>query len=183
MEQENIHALVSKAQNGDQKAFSMLYDEFADRLYKFISFKISDPQAAEDLLQEVFIKAWRGCSKLKLENLNFSAWLYTIASNTIKNHFRQIYRRPQTTSLEEDMNIASTDDTSRSVNSTFNTEMAKKMLINLPPNYKQILELRFIQELNVEETANIIGKSHIAVRVIQYRALKQLKNLFKNYET
>lgn len=180
MEASTMEKLVRASQTGDQEAFALLYDEFATKIYKFITFKISDTEQAEDLLQEVFIKAWRGCGSLDLHNLNFSAWLYTIAGNTVNDYFRKVYRRPQTVSLNEEIDIIATDDTSTQADNSINSDIVQKALSNLPTNYKQVLELRFIENFSVEETATILKKSNVTVRVLQYRALKKLEGLFKH---
>lgn len=183
MEKGSVEKLVAEVQDGSEEAFAALYDEFADRIYKFISFKTSDPQHAEDLLQEVFVKAWHGCKKLELKDLNFSAWLYTVASNTINDHFRKVYRRPQTVSLDPGFDTAAADDTSDLVNSSLDAALVQKALKELPQNYKQVLELRFIQEFSIEETAKALKKNSVSVRVLQHRAMKKLERIFKNNET
>lgn len=169
--------LVKKAASGDTQAFGLLYDEFADRIYKFIYIKVQDKAVAEDILQEVFIKAWQGCPKLNLEDLKFSAWLYTVASNTISDHFRKVYRRPQTVELDSTFEQASTDDTTRLTESNMSATELSKQLSTLPDNYRQVLELRYIQEFTIEETAKIIKKTNLATRLLQHRAIKRLQKL------
>lgn len=180
MEKDEVEQLVMRAQTGDQEAFSLLYDEFAGRIYKFIKFKIFDDEQAEDLLQEVFVKAWTGCPKLRLADLNFSAWLYTVASNTVNDHFRKVYRRPQTVSLDPAIDIPGDSDTSRNTTAAFDGALVYQALEKLPPHYKQVLELRYIQEFSIEDTARAMRKSSIAVRVLQHRAMKRLQNTFKH---
>lgn len=176
-----LKKLIRGAANGDEEAFGRLYDEFADALYKFVRFKITDPEQAEDLLQEVFIKAWHGIPKLNLTDLNFSAWLYTVAGNTVNDYFRRVYRRPQTVTLNPDIEIASAHDTSRTTEAAINTDHVRAALEKLPLDYKQVLELRFIQEFSVEETARVMGKSNVSTRVLQYRALKKLETIYKRH--
>jgi len=179
-ETRHIIQLVAKIQQGDQEAFSQLYDEFADRIYKFIRLKVSDNEQAEDLLQEIFVKAWQGCKKLELKGLNFSAWLYRVASNTINDHYRKVYRRPQTVELDPAYNLAGTDDTEKLTEDSFEADSIRKVIDELPENYKQIIELRYFQDFTVEETAKVLNKSSITVRVLQHRATKKLKQLFNN---
>lgn len=179
MEKGSIEKLVAAVQQGSEEAFAALYDEFADRIYKFISFKTSDPEHAEDILQEVFVKAWHGCKKLELKDLNFSAWLYTIASNTVNDHFRKVYRRPQTVSLDPAFDTPAPHDTSELVSSSLDARLVQKALHALPANYKQVLELRFIQEFSIEETAKALKKNSVSVRVLQHRAIKKLERIFK----
>jgi RNA polymerase sigma-70 factor (ECF subfamily) len=174
-----IIQLVKKVQGGDEVAFSSLYDEFADRIYKFVRLKVSDAEQAEDLLQEIFVKAWQGCKKLDLNDLNFSAWLYRVASNTVNDHYRKVYRRPQTVELDPAYNLAGTDDTEKLTEDSFESEAMRKVVGDLPDNYKQIIELRYFQDFTVEETAQVLDKSSVTVRVLQHRAIKKLKQLFK----
>ncbi len=178
MEENSINNLVALVKAGDEQAFGLLYDEYADRLYRYICFKITDRQEAENLLQEVFVKAWQGCRKLEQENLNFTSWIYTIAHNTVNDYFRKVYRRPQTVPLEPNLDIVAKDDTSEDTQKSFTELSIEKALAKLPDKYKQVLELRFLQELSVEETAKILQKNSISVRVLQHRAVKQLQKIF-----
>jgi RNA polymerase sigma-70 factor (ECF subfamily) len=182
MDNGKLLKLIQKAQSGDEQAFGEIYNELAAPIYKFISFKTSDPEEAEDLLQQVFMKVWAGLGKLSLHDLHFTAWIYTIAGNTIRDHFRKVYRRPQTVSLDPALDIASKEDSSRAVSSSLDGVLVQAALEKLPPEYKQVLELRFMQELSIVETAKALGKSSVATRVLQHRAMKKLEYIFKNHE-
>ncbi len=169
----DILETVKAAKSGDKQAFAALYDEFADRIFGFIRIKIRD-QAAEDVLQEVFIKAWRGLKTLDLEELNFSAWLYKIASNAINDYFRKYYRTPELVDIEG-LPLYSDQSIQNDYSKQENIELIKKSFDYLPFQYKQILELRFIQDFTVDEVAEILGKTNLAVRLVQHRALKRLR--------
>ena len=182
MDQDQILALVVKMKTGNQDAFSALYDEFVDRIYKFVRFKIQEQSTVEDILQEVFLKAWQGCKTLDVSDLNFSAWLYRIASNTVNDHYRKVYRRPQTDSLEEAMNLAGTDDSQKLASDGFDAKEIKQAMSKLPESYKQIIELRYFQDFSVEESSKILNKTNITIRVLQHRAIKALEKIFKNNE-
>ncbi len=169
-------ALVASAQGGSSVAFGQLYDTFAPRIYKFISFKVQPKEQAEDILQDTFLKAWRGLKTLRLEELNFSAWLYSIARNTVNDHYRKVYRQPAPLELDEALGVASNvESPAAAALKESELEQVRKASAELPPHYRQVLELRFIQEFTVEETAQVVGKTALAVRLIQHRALKQLR--------
>lgn len=174
-----INELVRKTQTGDQAAFSALYDEFAQRIYAFIRIKVSATEQAEDILQEVFLKAWKGCKALTLEDLNFSAWLYKVASNTINDYYRKNYREPQTVSIEEAAEVAGQDDPAHNASRGFEKLLVRETVEQLPPHFKEVVELRFFQDFSVAETAKIMGKNSVTVRVWQHRAMKRLEQLFK----
>lgn len=178
-DKEEVIELVKKTQTGDQAAFSALYDEFAQRIYAFIRVKVSGTEQAEDILQEVFLKAWKGCKALTLEDLNFSAWLYKVASNTINDYYRKNYREPQTVSIEEAAEVAGQDDPANNAARGFEKLFVRETVDQLPPHFKEVVELRFFQDFSVAETAEIMGKNSVTVRVWQHRAVKQLEQLFK----
>ena len=182
MDNKNIVDLVAKMQQGDQNSFSALYDEFASRIYKYIRIKVGSSEETEDIMQEVFSKAWQGSKSLKLLDLNFSAWLYRIANNTVNDHYRKSYRRPQTISLDPKIDIAGSDDSSDSIQNYFDKAEIQVSLGGLSQQYKQVIELRFFQDFTIEETAKIMNKTSVGIRVLQYRALRKLESIYKKYE-
>lgn len=182
MDTEQIIDLVNKVKAGDETAFAHLYDEFADRIYAFISIKTIGTNEADDILQDVFLKAWKGCQNLNIEDLNFSAWLYKIASNTVNDFYRKRYRNPEPLPLDEAMGIKIRDDAMDDANLHFDKKLIRQALDKLPLNYKQVIELRFFQEFNINETASILDKSSVIIRVWQHRAVKQLEKIFDKYK-
>lgn len=174
MDSHEIRTLVALAKNRDQVAFGELYDMYASRIYRFISLKVPVREQAEDLLQETFLKAWQALPKLKLENLYFGAWLYKIARNLTNDFYRKVYRTPVQEDIEEHYELAANIDINETISTLFDIERVRAVMPKLKPEYRQVLELRFVQEFSVEETARVMGKSKIAVRLTQHRALKRL---------
>ena len=170
-----ILELVSKTKQGDTEAFASLYDQFADRIFRFVKLKVQNQQQAEDILQETFIKAWQGMANLKLEDLNFSAWLYRIAHNSINDYYRKIYRSPETLELNENIDVEANISLPDQLQKENDIAGIREALRHLPAQYRQILELRFIQDFTISETAGILKKTNLAVRVLRYRALKKLR--------
>jgi RNA polymerase sigma factor (sigma-70 family) len=110
MDSPELQDLIARAQKHEQSAFGELYDMYAQRIYRFISFKIATREQAEDILQETFLKAWQALPKLKLEKLYFSAWLYTIARNLVNDHYRTLKRRPTPDDIENYYDLTDNDD-------------------------------------------------------------------------
>ena len=181
IDKEHILTLVKQVQIGDQAAFAELYDEFAQRLYAFIRIKVSSQTEAEDILQEVFLKAWVGIKSLDVSNLNFSAWLYKVTGNTINDYYRKKYRESPSVPLEEAAELPSEDSPSDNASHGLERDVIKQTLDHLPAHYKEVIELRFFQDFSVADTASIMGRSSVTVRVWQHRALNQLKQLFEKY--
>ena len=176
----DINYLVKQAKAGEQAAFSELYDHFVQKIFRYVRLKIQNRQEAEDILQELFVKAYKGLEALKLEDLNFSAWLYRIANNTVNDHFRKKYRTPEIFSIDESFDHPSGYSLEKEIVDRSDMEIAQLGLRQLPPLYKQVLELRFIQDFSLDEIARVIGKSNLSVRLIQFRALKKLQVILKN---
>lgn len=172
-----IYELALRAKNGDLNAFEQLYDSFAQRIYCHIKKKIQNKQDAEDVLQEVFIKGYKGLPFLRPGNLNFPAWLYKIASNTVNDHLRKKYRRPEIVAIDENFDVADQKSLYNEIVAKSDLETAKKQMDQLPARHKKIIELRFFRDLSVNEAASALNKSSLAVRMLQYRARKTLRHL------
>lgn len=172
--------LIKEAQKGNNAAFGQIYDAYADMLFRFIKTKVQNRQQAEDLLQEAFIKAWRALPRLKADaDLKFKPWLYTIAANCVNDHFRKIYRRPENLELDENLNISVGRSPAEELTVASDIETLKKAVELLPQQYKEIIELRFVQDIDAKDCAKILGKNPVSIRVLQYRALNKLKELLK----
>jgi RNA polymerase sigma-70 factor (ECF subfamily) len=175
----DITQLISKAKQGEAGAFGEIYDNFAQRIFKYVRIKVQNRQEAEDILQEIFIKAYKGLGSLSMENLNFSAWLYKVAGNTINDYFRKIYRRPEILSIDESFDLSDGKSLEKEIVEKSDLDTARKAFKKLPPLYKQVLELRFLQDMSLNEVAKILNKSNLSVRLVQYRALKKVKLILK----
>lgn len=171
----DITELVQQSQNGDAAAFAQIYDLFAGKIFRFVRLKVQHPQQAEDILQDVFVKAWKGLPTIRLENLNFNAWLYKVASNTLNDHLRRVYRTPEILQVHDDLDVREEHGPADYAAALSDAAIVRKAMADLPQQYQQILELRFIQDFSIQETADILGKSNLAVRLAQHRALNQLK--------
>ena len=175
----DVNNLIEQAKQGDQEAFAQIYDQFIKRMFKFVRLKIQNQQEAEDIVQEVFVKAYKGIGTLKIKDLNFSAWLYRVASNTVNDHFRKKYRTPDITPIDETFDVADTYSLQEEVTIASDLEIVRTGLKKLPPQYREVLELRFVQDLTLDECAAALHKSNLSVRLTQFRALKKLKVILK----
>ncbi|MDR3643264.1 MAG: RNA polymerase sigma factor [Candidatus Doudnabacteria bacterium] len=171
--------LAVLAKNGNETAFEQLYERFAQRTFSFIRRKIQNRQDAEDVLQEVFIKTYKGMSSLRPGTINFTAWLFKIASNTINDHLRKKYRQPEIIGIDENFEIPDRHSLFQSVLANSDLETARANIQYLPPKHRHVLELRFFKELPIKEVAKALNKSCLAVRLLQYRARKKLYTYYE----
>jgi RNA polymerase sigma-70 factor (ECF subfamily) len=172
--------LVQLARAGDADAFAQLYDAYVERVYRYVYFRVTDNETAEDLTSQVFLKAWENLGRYRPGG-PFLAWLYTIAHNTVIDHYRT--RKP-TVPLEEVASlIVQKDDLEDHMELQFNVEILRTALQQLTPDQQQVLMMRFIAEMSTEEVARAMGKREGAVRALQMRALHTLEKYMEKEKT
>jgi len=158
--------------------FTDLYDAYADAVYRFIFFRTSNQALAWDLTQECFLKMWEYVRDGKREKVkNQRAFLYTIARNIVIDHWRQ--KEKQTTIDLEEVAHAIPDGNDMHEKTVLKDEIGNmlKLLKLLPEHHREILTMRYTQELSFSEIAGILSKSAVSVRVEAHRAIKKLKRM------
>lgn len=168
--------LIQKAIAGDKHAFGRLYELYADRIYRYLFYRSDEGhEEAADMTELVFLRAWENLSHFgkRGRGENFKAWLYRIAHNALIDHHRT---KKEKVSLETVPDQPSDiPHTAQLVEESERLQSILKTLDNLDPLSRQVIVLRFFSGLNNKETADVIGISAGNVRVIQYRALKKIK--------
>ncbi|MFQ5923219.1 MAG: sigma-70 family RNA polymerase sigma factor, partial [Anaerolineales bacterium] len=81
--------LVSRAVAGEAHAFGRLYESHMDAIYRYIYFRVGEPAQAEDMTEEVFVKAWEALPNYRPTEHPFTSWLYRIAHNLVVDHYRR----------------------------------------------------------------------------------------------
>ena len=173
---EDERRLVDRAQSGDGEAFAQLYEAYLDRVYRFIFFRVTDAQIAEDLTSEVFLKAWENLSRYHPHG-PFLAWLYAIARNTVIDSYRT--KKP-TVSLEEAAPIAAQDDKlDDQMQFQFEMQAVQAAMQHLTQEQQEVITLKFIAEYDTTQIAEHMGKSEGAIRALQMRALQALARVIR----
>lgn len=166
-----IYKLTTKK---DTDSFGILYDLYVEKIYRFIYFKVGNKQEAEDLTSEVFLKVWNHISEDK-KIKSFSGLLYKIARNMVIDLYRSKARDVQYLDSQTDL-----PDEGKWFEKMLIKAEAKQILENLEKlkqEYKEVVTLRYVDELKIEEIADIMDKKNVAIRVMLHRALKKLKEL------
>jgi RNA polymerase sigma-70 factor (ECF subfamily) len=171
----NEEKVVQRAINGDREAFTRLYDMHFDRIYRYVYVKVRDQAEAEDLTQDVFIKAYEAIKSYKWRDLPFTAWLFRIAHNRIIDHVRKTSKEKKA-SLDEAGAIAVGDPVAMT-EQNFEIYQLKAALEKLPDAQKEVASLRFISELSIAEVAATLGKSEGTVKALQFSAVASLRKL------
>ena len=170
--------LVQRAVEHDTEAFGKLYDMHVDRVYKHIYYRVGNEADAEDLTQQVFLKAWQAIQKYKKTTSPFAAWLMTISHNQVVDFYRT---RKNKVHLEAE--VLADGPASRpeqTAETSFEQQRLRSAISQLGGDEQQVLILRFIEGFEFAEIASIMKKKEGNVRVIQHRALVKLRDILKN---
>lgn len=169
--------LVRRAQADDADAFGELYLLHLDAIYRYIYFRVSDAHDAEDLTEQVFLKAWEALSSYEEQGYPFKSWLYRIAHNTVIDHHR---RKKPTVPMSPIPEAELEHDQPTTLEKIIQAEESSILadaIAQLPEEQQQVIILRFIEGMRHAEIAKILNKSKGACRTIQYRAINALSGL------
>lgn len=178
--------LVQQAQKGDKRALITLYQNYLNPIYRYAYSRVSNKSEAEDITSEIFLRMVRHLNEFQSAS-SFKNWLYGIAKHVIADFWRQHYKNP-TDSFDKIPEILTSSPPNQIVNEEAEQDLIqkesriKKILAQLPDQYRRVLELRFLKSYTLQETANELGISLANTKVIQYRALKKAYLLSKKYE-
>ena len=155
---------VALAQAGDNDAWRSLFDEHYPKLYGFMRARLSDREAAEDLAADTFADAFRGLPRFRWQGKPFGAWLFKVAHNRLRMHYRS--RRDHGVSLDDEAGVTTDETLALDV---------RDALARLPAEYREAIELRYFLGLSGAEAAAAMGKSHGAFRMLLHRASQAFK--------
>lgn len=176
---EEAH-LVHQAKSGDSEAFARLYDAYVERVYRYIYFRTSEDSATEDLVSQVFLKAWENLGRYKVGSSPFIAWLYTIARNLVIDYYRA---KKDVVPLEEALSLPSDRESpDEEAQTRFDLEAMRDALQFLTGDQQQVLILKFIAGLPNENIAKIMKKQEGTIRGLQMRALQTLSKYMQEKE-
>jgi RNA polymerase sigma-70 factor (ECF subfamily) len=179
--QINEQKLVRRAQGGDSEAFGVLYTLYLDPIYRYVYYRVDGAATAEDLTEEVFVRAWEALPSYRMQTSPFKSWLYRIAHNLVIDH-----RRKQRPTTIDDGALQRMSDPSapleQIVFNVQNTEALLEAVRQLDEEEQQVVILRFVEGLPHKEVAEIIRKSEEASRVIQHRAIQRLQRTLADRE-
>jgi RNA polymerase sigma-70 factor (ECF subfamily) len=168
-------SLVKQAVQGDQVAFSRLYEEYFDKIYRYIAVRIGDRIEAEDMTQQVFLKAVKSISSYKWRGVPFSAWLFRIAHNQLVDHLRKKKKQPAT--LFDETFIAGDSNPQLMAERNLDIEQLKKATEKLTKAQSEVISLRFAGGMSVAQVSKIMGRSEGAVKALQHSAIVSLRKI------
>lgn len=163
----------------DPESYAQLYDAYVEQIYRFVYFKVPTREEAEDITSEVFLKGWNYVNEKK-EIKSFSGLLYRIARNCIVDLYRHKAAKPESfleDQIERGLEVGDQGKWFGKINVKLDAEKILQALKKLKQEYQEVITFRYVDELEVEEIGEIIGKGNVAVRVTIHRAIKKLKGI------
>ena len=170
---EGFGALLAAAQAGDERAVASLFREFQPRLAGYL--RAREPRAAEDIEGEVWLAIARGLGRFTGGEAAFGAWVFSIAQRRIADHRRTAARRATVPLPNEELDRAGGDGPEALVLESLSADAASAFVTaTLSPDQAEVVLLRVIGGLDVEQVAELLGKRPGTIRVLQHRALRRL---------
>jgi len=168
----NEAGIVKMCKDGDQNAFGLIYDAYIEKIYKFIYYKTSHKETAEDLTSITFTKAF---DKIKSfdDSSNFSSWIYTIARNTVIDHYRT---HKESIDIKDAWDIPDGSDIERDVDTKRKIDQVKGYLTGLTKEQQEIVIMRVWNELSYKEIAEVLGKSEASCKMTFSRAVAKIRS-------
>lgn len=175
--------LLARLKNKDKNAFLKAYDLYSGTIYQFILFKVGNSEDAKDLTSAVFLKSWQyALQQNAIEEKTVKALLYKIARNTVIDFYRKNKAQTQISLDDPGNEIDIADDTQdilKNLQTASDMSLVEKALLELKDDYRDVIIMRYIQEMSATEISDIIGKPKGGTRVLIFRALKALKEIIK----
>lgn len=164
--------LLRRARQFDTDALAQIYDMYYGPLFRYIAFRVSDRDVAEDLTSEVFTRFLSALRKRTPPETTLRGWLYAVAANVVTDYMRKRYRGLH---VELDETIVSREAGPAEVAEALLTrEDLKQAMMFLTEEQQHVIALRFGHELPIQEVARTIGKTEGAVKQLQARAIAAL---------
>lgn len=171
--------LVRRAQGGEVSAVGELYDRHHESIFRYVLVRVQDRGLAEDLTGEVFARMVSDLPGYRLRGAPFRAWLYRIAHSRVVDHYRkQKGRLPVSLDNAEGLSDPA-DNPASTVERKLTLERVQRALSGLDPSQREVVVLRFLVGLSLQEVAQTLGKTLAAVKSLQHRGLKALRVALK----
>lgn len=175
--------LIDRAKAGDTDAFGELYQRYRLAVQRFVYRRVADRDLAADLTQDVFVRALRGIAGLRWEGKDPGAWFITIARNLIADHYKSARIRyasnvpPEWWTGDEDRGITQVDPDPIPEDAVILAATRAAVLAAiaaLPDRQRRVIELRYLADLTVAETCDLMGMTDGAVKTLTFRAVRSL---------
>lgn len=169
-------ALAGRATARDPAAWSLLFEQNYDAVFTFVRYRLRDPGAAEDLTSQVFETAFTIADRFDWQGIPIQAWLIGIARNLVRDHVKKAIRRGPSVELDETYAPAAPDEIGAA---DLRSDLIEAMQ-HLTEDQQTVLQLRFLLDRSVSETALAMDRSEDAVKNLQRRALAAMGRIMES---
>ncbi|MFC7909009.1 RNA polymerase sigma factor [Streptomyces nigra] len=181
-----VPELVARAAAGDRDAFGTLYNEHYDVVFASLARKTGDRTLAEDLTQEVFVRALRRISTFTApRGGGFEGWLMVIARNIFLDHVKSARSRlevPVAELFDGGLDRSAEASALREMDAADAAETVTSAMRSLTPYQRKCIGLRYMDELSVPEVAAVMGKGEGAVKTLTFRAMTTMRQALAHQE-
>ncbi|MFA6353631.1 MAG: sigma-70 family RNA polymerase sigma factor [Candidatus Paceibacterota bacterium] len=187
---ESDEEIIVLYKNGDEEAFKVLITRYTTPLYNFTA-RLTNKNEASDLVQEIFIKAWKNIARFDLRKASFKTWIFIIARNAVTDFLRKkkslLFSDIKNEDDEDidslaekipDENLLPEEALQKLEDSIF----LNKILAKLRPGYQEVLILHYQEEMTFEEIGRILNKPLNTVKSIHRRAIIEMRRMLENYK-
>jgi RNA polymerase sigma-70 factor (TIGR02952 family) len=172
---------VEKAARSTAEAFAAFYEQYLPKIFRYISYRVTDRYMAEDLTATVFEKALSKFNQYSLEKAALSTWVFRIARNTLIDHFRARGREktvPLDEAFDRPVNGKSPEQT---IIEQEESQLLRACISKLSTHEQEIISLKFSSEMTNRQIADMLGLTESNVGVILYRTVRKLRNYYEGW--
>lgn len=170
-------ALVMRLKALDEAAIREVYRQHADAIYRYALYQSGDQHIAEDVAGEVFVRLMESISGYTYRGVPISAWLYRIARNLVVDHQRRGNRLRPLEAVEHTRAVS--DNPVELAEKRLGWEELRNALGELTDEQREVVVLKFVEDLQNQEVAAIVGKNEGSVKALQHRALRSLRRVLE----
>ena len=172
----DVRELLGRVQAGEPAAFGEFYDRYVVLVHRYALARLGDRAAAEDVVSETFIRALRHIGAFRWRGVDPAAWLVTIARNLVLDHAGSARARFEVAAGEVRAPGRAADPEAAALARLRHDEVLRCVRM-LSPDQQEVIALRYLHDLSIAATAEVMGRSAGAVKALQHRALRRLASL------
>lgn len=168
---------IEQCSQGNADAFGLIYDSYVNKVFKYTLHMCGNGSEAEDMTEEVFVKAWQSLPSFRGGEGALGTWLMRIAHNHVVDALRR--RRNDTIPLpvfEGEIASDATDNPQSTAERRLLGRQVLQLMAELPQQQRQVMVLKFVHGLDTHEVSEITGQKDGTIRIAQMRALQALRS-------
>ena len=164
-----------------EEQFSKIYDEYIQKIYRFVYLKVNSQDTAEDITSKVFTKAWQAfkAQNPNSEIRNISSFIYKIASNSVVDYYRQKGRAITVSATDLPEMADKAENAQNKAILSADLEVVKRALLKVKKEHQDVIIWHYLDDMPIAQMADILGKKEGTVRVMLHRGLKELQSVIK----